>query len=50
MVHDWIKRYGVRIVIISLSMLFLSCFIVKKEGFHVDEILSFQLGNSEFTP
>ncbi len=50
MLHDKIKRYGVRIIIICLSMLFLSTFVAKKEGFHVDEVLSFQVGNSEFTP
>ena len=50
MLHDWIKRYAVRIVIICLSMVFCGSFIAKKEGFHVDEVLSFQLGNSEFTP
>lgn len=50
MLYDWIKRYGVRIVIICLSMVFLGSFIAKKEGFHVDEVLSFQVGNSEFTP
>lgn len=50
MIHDKIKQYGVRIVIICLSMLFLSTYIAKKEGYHVDEILSFQVGNSEFTP
>ncbi len=50
MLHEKIKEYGVRIIIICLSMLFLGFFIAKKEGFHVDEVLSFQLGNSEFTP
>ena len=50
MLHDWIKRYAVRIVIICLSMFLCGFFIAKKEGFHVDEVLSFQLGNSEFTP
>lgn len=50
MLHDRRKHYIVRIVIICLSMLFLSFFVAKKEGFHVDEILSFQVGNSEFTP
>ncbi len=50
MLREKIKEYGVRIIIICLSMLFLSFFIAKKEGFHVDEVLSFQLGNSEFTP
>ena len=37
-------------IIICLSMLFLCFYIAKKEGFHVDEVLSFQVGNSEFTP
>ncbi len=50
MLHDKIKNYGVRIIIICLSMLFLCFYVAKKEGFHVDEVLSFQVGNSEFTP
>ncbi len=50
MLHDKIKNYGVRMIIICLSMLFLCFYIAKKEGFHVDEVLSFQVGNSEFTP
>ena len=50
MSHNKIKDYGVRIIIICLSMLFLCFYVTKKEGFHVDEVLSFQVGNSEFTP
>ncbi len=45
-----IKQYKMRIAIICLSMLFLCTFVVQKHGFYVDEILSFQLANSEFTP
>lgn len=44
------KKYGVRIFIVILSMLFLCTFISRKEGFHMDEILAFQLANAEYNP
>ena len=44
------KKYGVRILIVILSMLFLCTFISRKEGFHMDEILAFQLANAEYNP
>lgn len=50
MFYEKIKRHKVRIIIICLSILFLSAFVVQKKGFYVDEVLSFQLANSEFTP
>ena len=45
-----VKGYGVRIFIILLSMLFLCTFISRKEGYHMDEILAFQLANAEYNP
>ena len=45
-----VKGYGVRIFIIILSMLFLCTFISRKEGYHMDEILAFQLANAEYNP
>lgn len=44
------KKYGVRIFIVILSMLFLCTFISRKEGYHMDEILAFQLANAEYNP
>ena len=45
-----IKKYGVRIIVVLLSMLFLCTFISCKEGYHMDEILAFQLANAEYNP
>lgn len=45
-----VKKYGGRIFIIILSMLFLCTFISRKEGYHMDEILAFQLANAEYNP
>ena len=44
------KKYGVRIFIVMLSMLFLCAFVARKEGYHLDEILAFQLANAEYNP
>lgn len=44
------KKYGVRIFIVMLSMLFLCTFVARKEGYHLDEILAFQLANAEYNP
>ncbi len=44
------KKYGVRIIVVLLSMLFLCTFISRKEGYHMDEILAFQLANAEYNP
>lgn len=44
------KEYGIRILIVMLSMLFLCTFISRKEGYHMDEILAFQLANAEYNP
>ena len=43
-------KYGVRIGIILLSLLFLCTFLARKEGYHMDEILAFQLANAEYNP
>jgi len=44
------QKYGVRMFIVVLSMLFLCTFISRKEGYHMDEILAFQLANAEYNP
>ncbi len=45
-----LRKYGVRILAVLLSMLFLCTYISKKEGYHMDEILAFQLANAEYNP
>ena len=47
---EFVKKYGIRIVVIFLSMLFLCTYISRKEGYHMDEILAFQLANAEYNP
>lgn len=46
----FLHKYGIRILILALSMLFLCAFIGKKEGFHMDEVLAYQLANAEYNP
>ena len=47
---ELVKKYGGQIFIIILSMLFLCTFISRKEGYHMDEILAYQLANAEYNP
>ncbi len=44
------KKYGLRILVVFLSMLFLCTYISRKEGYHMDEILAYQLANAEYNP
>lgn len=44
------QKYGIRVGIVLLSMLFLCTFISRKEGYHMDEVLAFQLANAEYNP
>ena len=44
------RKYGIRMLIVVLSMVFLCTYIDRKEGFHMDEILAFQLSNAEYNP
>ena len=39
-----------QIVVLCLVLLIQCVFISQKEGYHMDEILSFQLGNAEYNP
>lgn len=48
--NRFLKAYGIRILILAISMLFLCAFISKKEGFHMDEVLAYQLANAEYNP
>lgn len=47
---EFVKEYGIRIAVIFLSMLFLCTYISRKEGYHMDEILAYQLANAEYNP
>lgn len=44
------SKYGIRILIVALSVLFLCTFIARKEGYHMDEVLAYQLANAEYNP
>lgn len=48
--HSLKTKYGIRILILMLSALFLCSFIARKEGYHMDEILAFELSNAEYNP
>ncbi len=48
--NRFLKAYGIRILILAISMLFLCAFIGRKEGFHMDEVLAYQLANAEYNP
>lgn len=44
------KKYSVQIIII-LVIVFVQCaFVGQKEGYHMDELLSFELANAEYNP
>lgn len=45
-----IKGMLPELVVLLLCMLLLSVGVSRKEGFHMDELLSFELANAEFTP
>ena len=47
------KNTGYNLILISAILFVLICdafFVSRKEGYHMDEILSYELSNSEFTP
>jgi len=46
----FLHKYGIRILIVISSMLFLCAFISRKEGYHMDEVLAYQLANAEYNP
>lgn len=45
-----IRRYFLQIVTLCLIAGVLWCFVVQKEGYHMDELLSYELANAEFNP
>ena len=47
---NWMKEYKWQIVVILLAVTVMSVFISRKEGYHMDEVLSFEFANAEYTP
>ena len=47
---SFLNKYGIRILIVIMSMLFLCTYVARKEGFHMDEVLAYQLANAEYNP
>lgn len=45
-----VKRNLAEILVILASLLLLCGFVAAKEGFHMDEMLSFELSNAEYNP
>lgn len=46
---DYKKQIGHLTALLSILVI-LCCFTVRKEGYHMDELLSFELSNAEFNP
>ena len=44
------KKYSVQILVILLIILVQCAFVSQKEGYHMDELLSFELSNAEYNP
>ncbi len=45
-----LKKNGFEIVVTVICLLVLGFFVSMKQGFHMDELLSFELSNAEFNP
>ena len=46
----WLRRFGAQGAALICVAAVLCCFAGKKEGYHMDELLSFQLSNAQFNP
>lgn len=44
------KKYAGQMMALLCVLVILCCFAVQKEGYHMDELLSFELANAEFNP
>lgn len=49
-VAQWLRRFGAQGAALICVAAVLCCFAGKKEGYHMDELLSFQLSNAQFNP
>jgi len=47
---QWAKKYSVQLIIIMVIILVQCAFVSQKEGYHMDELLSFELANAEYNP
>jgi len=47
---QWIKKHMVFVLTIALIVSVQCCFVTQKEGYHMDELLSFELSNAEYNP
>lgn len=45
-----VKRFRAQIIVLLLVLTVQCCFAFQKEGYHMDEMLSFQLANAEYNP
>ncbi len=48
--RDGRHKSGAEIIVVALCLLLLCLFVSAKEGFHMDELLSFELANAEYNP
>lgn len=46
----WLKLHMVQVLVLLLVTVSLCCFVGQKQGYHMDEMLSFQLSNARFNP
>ena len=46
----WFRKNLLELLIVILCMFVLGVGVCQKEGFHMDELLSFELANAEFNP
>lgn len=46
----WLKQHMAQTGILLLITVALCCFVGQKQGYHMDELLSFQLSNARFNP
>ncbi len=44
------KRNVVQAAALICVAVVLCCFVARKEGYHMDELLSFELANAQFNP
>lgn len=47
---SWIKTHWIQAAALICVAVVLCCFAARKEGYHMDELLSFELSNAQFNP
>ncbi len=47
---QWLRRFGAQTAVLICVAAVLGCFAARKEGYHMDELLSFELSNAQFNP